>query len=199
MEKLQNNLIGCRFTLCPMSDAYAEIILGALEKADTSKVWKKTDLMSTLYVGQREHLLDCISAVFRHTWKENLHFGGEFTFSGMTDDEGVFSEGVLNSGNMLGNAPTLSLGEFPAYAKAAIYAGNRDETVMLTDYMEAHARKRGLLPKKVPLAIMLKGSANSLFSFFDEILAFTDSQTDFYVLHTAVSANSPTSVDWNAL
>ena len=199
METLERSLIGCRFTLYPMGDAYAAIILDALEKTNTSKVWKKTDLMSTLYLGRQRHLLDCVSAVFRHIWKEDLHFGGEFTFSKMADGDWAFSEALLRADDVLGNAATASLGEFPAYAKASIYAGSREETVALTDYMEAHALGRGLQPKRVPLATMLKGSANSLFSFFDEMLTFANRQTPFYVLHASVSANSPTKADWNAL
>jgi len=199
MEKLRSNLLGCRFALYPMSDNYAEIILGALEKTDTSKVWEKMDMMSTLYVGEQEHLLDCISAVFRHTWRETLHFGGEFTFSRITESSHLFLEELSNFESTLNNSSTAHLGKFPAYARAAIYAADKEETFMLTESIEKLAKKRGLQPKRTPMTIMLKGSSNSLFSFFDEILTLSGKLTESYTLCTSVSANSPTSVDWNAL
>ena len=38
-------IAGCRFTLYPMSDNYIEIILGSLEKTNTSAVWSETDAL----------------------------------------------------------------------------------------------------------------------------------------------------------
>ena len=45
-------IAGCRFTLYPMSDKYIEIILGSLEKTNTSAVWSETDALSTVYRGK---------------------------------------------------------------------------------------------------------------------------------------------------
>ena len=36
-------IAGCQFNLSVMSDDFAEVILGALDQVDTSKVWKETD------------------------------------------------------------------------------------------------------------------------------------------------------------
>ena len=40
---------GARFSLSPMSDDFIEIILGALDKTDTSNLWTQTDNTSTVY------------------------------------------------------------------------------------------------------------------------------------------------------
>ncbi len=46
-------IAGCRFTLYPMSDRFVELILGALEATDLSKVWSKTDEVSTCVRARR--------------------------------------------------------------------------------------------------------------------------------------------------
>ena len=57
-------IAGCRFTLYPMSDKYIEIILGALEKTDTSAVWSETDALSTVYRGKLPYVADAVQALF---------------------------------------------------------------------------------------------------------------------------------------
>ena len=62
-------IAGCRFTLYPMTDRFIDIILGALEKTDTSAVWSETDALSTVYRGDAadpaEDTLRHIDAVLR--------------------------------------------------------------------------------------------------------------------------------------
>ena len=53
---------GCRFTLAPMTDRYVEIITEAVAKVDTSKVWKNTDHLSTVYRGKQIHVVDAVKA-----------------------------------------------------------------------------------------------------------------------------------------
>ena len=43
------DISGCRFSLYPMDSGFVSIILGALEKTDTSAVWKQSDALSTVY------------------------------------------------------------------------------------------------------------------------------------------------------
>ena len=74
-------ITGCRFSLSPMSDKYIDIILGALGKVDTSKVWKETDKLSTIYRGKRIHVLDAVKGLFIHSYDENVHMTLEATLS----------------------------------------------------------------------------------------------------------------------
>ena len=56
-------IAGCRFTLYPMSDKYIEIILGSLEKTNTSAVWSETDALSTVYRGKLPYVADAVQAL----------------------------------------------------------------------------------------------------------------------------------------
>ena len=49
---------GCRFSLYPMSDQFIDLILGSLEKTDTSAVWSESDALSTVYRGKIEYVAD---------------------------------------------------------------------------------------------------------------------------------------------
>ena len=57
-------IAGCRFTLYPMTDRFIDIILGALEKTDTSAVWSETDALSTVYRGKLPYVADAVQARF---------------------------------------------------------------------------------------------------------------------------------------
>jgi len=175
--------IGCRFSLYPMSDNYATIILHALEKTDTSMVQKQTDIMSTYYSGQQNHVVDCTKAVFTYAWKENIHMAGEFTFSNKIEDT---KDAVQNSKCL--NTATAPLANFTAYAKICTLGENHTENIAEL------AEKHGLQHKTLPLITMLKGSANSLFDFLNDVLTSVGDTP--YVLQTTVSVNSPTESKW---
>ena len=72
---------GCRFTLYPMSDDYIEIILGALEKTDTSAVWSETDALSTVYRGKLPYVADAVQALFLNAYRSGVHMALEGQFS----------------------------------------------------------------------------------------------------------------------
>ena len=74
------DITGCRFTLAPMSDRYIDIILGAIQKVDTSNVWANTEKHSTLYRGKRIHVLDAVKACFVHAYDPDVHMTMETTF-----------------------------------------------------------------------------------------------------------------------
>ena len=195
MQKPQSDITGCRFTLYPMTDNYAEVILGALKQTDVSKVWQQTDHMSTLYIGRQSHVVDCANAVFAHCFREGLHMGGEFTFSKAGHYDVGATEDILQADDALCNAFD-GLGDFPAYAKVSIYAFGVEKAAVPIQYVGELAARHGLQPKVVPLVTMLKGSSRALFTFFDEVLTYARENIPFYVLQATVSVNSPTPVDW---
>ena len=68
---------GCRFTLYPMCDNFIDIILGGLERVDTSAVWSETDALSTVYRGKLDYVMDAVSALFASAWTEGVHMAIE--------------------------------------------------------------------------------------------------------------------------
>ena len=74
-------IAGCRFTLYPMSDKYIEIILGSLEKTNTSAVWSETDALSTVYRGKLPYVADAVQALFLNAYRPGVHMALEGQFS----------------------------------------------------------------------------------------------------------------------
>ena len=60
---------------------FIEVILGAIEKVHTEKVWSTTDKLSTIYRGKREHVLDALKACMIHAYQEGVHMTMEATVS----------------------------------------------------------------------------------------------------------------------
>ena len=63
-----------------MTDNFVDIILSSLKEVDTSKVWKKTDDVSTCIRGKLVHVFDVAKAIFL-TAKTGEHVAMSGTFS----------------------------------------------------------------------------------------------------------------------
>lgn len=48
-----------------MADNYIDVILSSLSKTNTSKVWKQTDKLSTVYRRNQLHVEDALEACFQ--------------------------------------------------------------------------------------------------------------------------------------
>jgi hypothetical protein len=57
------------------------------------------------------------------------------------------------------------------------------------------AKKQGLATAPAHYVTMLKGSADGMFAYFDEILTYADEHLSHYVLQATLSVNSPTPVE----
>lgn len=95
---------GCRFTLYPMCDNFIDIILGGLERVDTSAVWSETDALSTVYRGKLDYVMDAVSALFASAWTEGVHMA----------IEGQVSKGC--PGDVSGDSKLTYEGEAPNHA-----------------------------------------------------------------------------------
>lgn len=59
-----SRIAGFRFSLYPMTDDFISVIKSALKKTDTSKVWTKTDHISTVLRGSIDHVFDAAKAIY---------------------------------------------------------------------------------------------------------------------------------------
>src|SRR5690625_2063657 len=76
-----NKIAGVSFSVYPMSDQFVDIILGALKEGDTSRVWMKTDDVTTTIRGKVEHTFDVSKAIFLHAATTGEHVGYQATYS----------------------------------------------------------------------------------------------------------------------
>jgi len=67
-----SDIIGGQYQISVLRDDFVPMILDALGKVNTEKVWAKTAKTSTVYRGKAIHVVDCIKACFSHIY-DNTH------------------------------------------------------------------------------------------------------------------------------
>lgn len=184
-------ITGCRFSLSPMSDHYIDIILGAIGKVDTSKVWKMTDKLSTVYRGKRVHVMDAVKACFIHSYREGIHMTMEATISkGCPGD--VEADAFLAEDEILMNEPETGEFHFPVICKISLYP------MGVSNYMEYianvvnHAIDMGVYAGSSHYVTVLEGDVQDIFKFFNEATAYCGKELKHYILEATLSVNSPT-------
>ena len=181
------DITGCRFSISAMSDNFISMILDAIKKVDTKKIWSATDTLSTVYRGKRIHVMDCLKACFAHFNDGKTHITMEAAISkgcpGDVDDDAFFAEDDAPLNN--------TQQKFTAFSKISFYP------MGITDYMDhiAHVVKlamdRGLHVETSHYATVLKGDINDLFDYFGAALIYAEQNISHYVLQITLSANSP--------
>lgn len=182
---------GCKFSLYPMTDNFVEIILGALEKTDTSKVWKKIDKLSTCVRGKREHIFDVTKGLFINAYRENIHMVFEGTFSkGCPGDTDADSFMEVDSIKM--NEEKVKDKNFSAVGKISFYPmgeGDYMEHIAKVVYI---AKDYGVFAGSSHYASMIEGNIHDIFKALEEIFKYGEENISHYILQVTLSVNSPT-------
>ena len=184
-------ITGCRFSLAPMCDDYVDVILDAVSKVDTSKVWKQTDKLSTVYRGRACHVEDAVKACFIHAYREGTHMTMEATYSrGCPGD--IDGDSYLAVDDVLCNGPNIKDAHFPVLCKIALYP------MGVSDYMSHIAKivndaiDRGLYERSAHYCTILSADVQALFSYIHDVNAYCGENLSHYVFEVTMSVNSPT-------
>jgi len=186
-------ITGCRFTLYPMTDGFIDIILGALEKTDTSAVWSETDALSTVYRGRLPYVADAVKALFVNACREGVHMALEGQFSkGCPGD--VAGDSHLNREGEAPNARSMAGRHFPVHCKLALYPmGDADyiDEIARVWYM---AEEAGLQPRTIHYATRIEGDVQEVFRYLEAVCELMErsEKVHHYVLHFTMNCNSPT-------
>ncbi len=180
---------GCRFTLAPMSDRYIDIILGAVKKVDTSKIWSETDKTSTVYRGKRAHVFNAVEACFVHAYDENVHMTCEMTFSkgcpGDSDADCFMSEDDV----LMNDTSDVN---FHVTSKISLYPlGTVDYMQGIVDVVNM-AKDRGIYVRSAHYCTILEGDVHEIYQYFQDMIKHVDNIYHHYVLEATLSVNSPT-------
>lgn len=184
---------GCRFTLYPMCDNFIDIILGGLERVDTSAVWSETDALSTVYRGKLDYVMDAVSALFASAWTEGVHMAIEGQVSkGCPGD--VSGDSKLTYGGEAPNHAIVEAATQPCLCKLALYP------MGVGDYIDDIARvwrmaeDRGLNPQTIHYATRIEGSIHDVFAYLTDVCKLMEASESVhhYVLHFTINVNSPT-------
>ncbi|MCL2191096.1 MAG: Ykof family thiamine-binding protein [Treponema sp.] len=180
-------ITGCRFSLSVMGDDYVNVIMNALGRVNTKKVWSGTDALSTVYRGKRTHVVDTVKACLVHVNDDRTHITMEATFSkgcpGDTDGDSFLAEDDAPANlagkrfNVLGKISFYPMGE-PQYMEHIAHAVN------LT-------RDRGVFKNISHYATELQGDVCDVFDSLNEIMDYAENNVAHYVLQTTLSVNSP--------
>lgn len=184
---------GCRFTLYPMCGNFIDIILGGLERVDTSAVWSETDALSTVYRGKLDYVMDAVSALFASAWTEGVHMAIEGQVSkGCPGD--VSGDSKLTYEGEAPNHAIVEAATQPCLCKLALYP------MGVGDYIDDIARvwrmaeDRGLNPQTIHYATRIEGSIHDVFAYLTDVCKLMEASESVhhYVLHFTINVNSPT-------
>lgn len=184
-------ITGCRFALYPMSDAYAEIITGALWQTDTRRVWVGTDALGTVYRGKLAHVVDAVEGLFALAWRPGAHMAMEGQFSkGCPGD--VDADAFLAVEEQPANSAKIGAIHFPVQCKIALYP--LGEGAYMDQIAEVYhmAERAGLHPATTHYATRLEGDVQQVFAYFQQVCGFMQHKASHYVLTFTLSVNSPT-------
>lgn len=192
-EKQQDSprIAGCSFSIYPMSDNFADLILSSIDRADTSKVWMKTDEVSTIVRGRIPHIFDVTQAIFLEASKSGKHVVYSSTFSvgcpGDTEGHVFMAEDDVTM-----NSSLIDEIDQDASAKFALYpmgGGNYMEPI----YEQIQAMKSHSVEVELThYETKLFGKAQDIFRGLQSVLqAMEDAGSPHTVMTVTVSANSP--------
>ncbi len=186
-------ITGCRFNLSPMSDRYIDIIMEAIGKTNTSKVWSKTEAHSTVYRGHQEHVIDTVKACFIHAWKPDVHMTMETTFSkgcpGDTDAESYLAEDK----QLLNAASTKDI-HFPVLCKISLYPMGVSNYMEYIAHVVNYAIDQGIYQCSTHYATVLQCDVQELFDYFSYVTAYCGQHLSHYIFEATLSVNSPTKI-----
>ncbi|MFB8558472.1 YkoF family thiamine/hydroxymethylpyrimidine-binding protein [Enterococcus casseliflavus] len=185
------DITGCRVSLYPMKDHFAQQIVASIERTDTTAVWQQTDLFSTLFRGEAPSVVDAAAGLFINAYESKTHLVGEFTFSkGCPGDSA--GDAFLNGEQAQPNkASNLVNGTFDVDCKYSFYVFGENNYMKEISTIVQLAETYGLAPRSAHYVTMLTGTANQLFGYFEAALAYAHDHLPHYVLEATVSVNSP--------
>ncbi|WP_100009991.1 YkoF family thiamine/hydroxymethylpyrimidine-binding protein [Lentibacillus sediminis] len=185
-----SRIAGCQFTLFPMSDKFADIILGALDEVDTSKVWKDTDDVSTCVRGKMVHVFDVTQALFLHAAKTGEHVAMSGTFSiGCPGD--TEADSYMDETDTPLNEEKSSQISREAGCKFSLYPMGR------TDYMDAIyeqidlSKHRNIKVSSAHYATRLDGDVKDIFQALHQSFDRVQEKVSHVTMTFTISANSP--------
>ncbi|MBP3371888.1 MAG: thiamine-binding protein [Clostridia bacterium] len=188
---LQSPITGCRFSLGVMSDRYIDVILSAVGKVDTSKVWSQTDKLSTLYRGRAVHVEDALKACFIHAYDPDIHMTMEATFSkGCPGD--VDADRFMAEDDVLMNEPAIAGVHFPVSAKISLYPMGVENYMQHIAHVVNHAIDLGIYEKSSHYCTILSCDVQALFSYIHDVNEYCAEHISHYIFEITFSVNSPT-------
>ncbi|QHT46975.1 thiamine-binding protein [Bacillus sp. SB49] len=185
-----SKIAGCSFSVHPMCNDFQDMIMTSLQQTDTSKVWMKTDHVTTTVRGRLEHVFDVAKAVFHHTAVTGVHaaFQGTFSIGCPGDSTG---DVYLDETSNVMNRNTAAVKQAVA-AKFSLYplgGGKYMETIY--EKIE-RMREQGISVTPDHYSTRLEGDIHDIFHGLENVFKETEAGGSSHTVMTvSISANSP--------
>ncbi|MBN8234803.1 thiamine-binding protein [Halobacillus kuroshimensis] len=188
-----SKIAGCSFSIHPMSDEFAGIILEILKKVDTSKVWLDTDDVTTTVRGRVEHIFDVTKAILLHVSKTNVHAAFHATYSIGCPGDSAGDTYMAESLHRRNEDASRSITQ-PLAAKFSLYPMGGG-SYMDTIYKQIEAMKsKGIQVTPAHYSTRLDGDTHTVFEGLENVFRETEaSGSSHTVMTVSVSVNSPSS------
>lgn len=169
-------MMDCIFTLAPMSDQYIDIILGAIDKVDTSKIHSKTSRMGTIYQGKPDDVFCALHEFLIHAYQKDVHMTMNLSFSKgeelssfeIEEDCGIMLDGLI-----------------------AIYPSHEDLFLMNQEII-THSEHMGIYQEMILNKVHIRGNDKQCFELLRLLHNLCVSRFEKYVMDVSLSMNSPT-------
>lgn len=186
-----SRIVGCQFSLHPMSDNFVDIILSTLSEVDTSKVWKETDDVSTCIRGKMIHVFDVAKAIFLYAANTGEHVAMNGTFSigcpGDTEADAYMDETDIP----LNEEKTKSILQI-AGCKFSLYPmGHEDYMDKIYEQINL-SKHRNVTVTSTHYATRLDGDVHDIFNALHESFELVQEKVSHVTMTFSLSANSPT-------
>jgi energy-coupling factor transport system substrate-specific component len=186
-----SEITGARFSIYPMSDRFANIILSALNKVDTSKVWMETDDVTTCVRGRSEHVFDVVKAIFLEASRNGDHIVLNATFSNGCPGDSAGDVYLSETPERLNEEKYQKVNQEVAVHFALYPMGIPTYMNVIMDQV-ALAQDQGTFTKGIHYASRLDGNANAVFKTLeDSFIGAHESDSTHIVMTVTMSANSP--------
>ncbi|MCY8505253.1 YkoF family thiamine/hydroxymethylpyrimidine-binding protein [Bacillus atrophaeus] len=185
-----SRIAGFRFSLHPMTDDFINVIMSALKETDTSKVWKKTDHISTCFRGKMDHVFDAAKAVYLHAAKSGKHIvmNGTFSIGCPGDTQG--DSFLFEDDKRLNDENTREI-RAEAPCQFALYPMNAPNYMGIISEAVDIAKAQGTFVQGVHYASELDGDAHDVFSTLEAAFRLAEEKTNHVTMTVNFSANSP--------
>jgi energy-coupling factor transport system substrate-specific component len=187
-----SEITGASFSIYPMSDGFMDIILSSLKKVDTSKVWMRTDDVSTCVRGRSEHVFDVVKAIFLNASKNGDHVVLNATFSNGCPGDSAGDAYMAEDPALMNHVLTQKISQEVATQFALYPLGIPGYMDVIMEQIKT-VEQQGVFNGGVHYASRLDGDANKVFTALESAFeGARNSDSSHIVMTVTMSANSPT-------
>ena len=178
------DLISCQYQISVLRDNFVPMILDALGKVNTDKVWAKTGKTGTIYRGKAVHVVDCVKACFSHIFDDS-HPYVTMTATFFKDNSDLtLTDCCIAEDEMLLNDTKQS---FYVLGRMSLFPLGIADYVAHQKVMERLASKRNIVVTRGYCATDFGGDVQDMFAFLNDVLAYANEQLDDYALSVSMT------------